>query len=518
MWLKQLVIQNLRSFEDSGPLNFSKGISLLIGANNSGKTTILRCIQGLQPIPPTQVAVQSYGMHNLRKDAARFQVKYVLDEVEAGRLAPKVKDPQLTYTVSGDSQSNGVELAVSPDAKISAAIALPNTEPFNWIYPYLSKRKPAAYDEKVSLANRLSITESDTHLYSKVDGITGDYDSPQCQKYFELCRAIFHFKILCYQVPDGKRAGLIRDPVNFQKNISVEEMGEGGKSLLGLIISLCIAEKKLFLIEEPENDIHPNALKPFLDLIKEKSLTNQFIISTHDNIVVKHLGSLPETRLFSLTMDLDVNRIPTSTAELVDNSTKGRIQILESLGYDLIDFELYSGYLILEESSAERIINDILIPNFCPKLARRLRTVSSGGVGNVYKRFDAFQSIFVFLHVTEPYKDKAWVIADGGPEGEATIKMIQDRFQSSWKKEHFLTFKKHDFEQYYPPKFAAEIEETLKIEDKQQKRIAKKKLFDAVLEWNAQDPKGAKDEWENSAEEVIKILKQIEGTLVPSPV
>ena len=41
-------------------------------------------------------------------------------------------------------------------------------------------------------------------------------------------------------------------------------MGEGVANIVGLLVDLCLAENKLFLIEEPENDIHPKALKGLL--------------------------------------------------------------------------------------------------------------------------------------------------------------------------------------------------------------------------------------------------------------
>jgi predicted ATPase len=34
-------------------------------------------------------------------------------------------------------------------------------------------------------------------------------------------------------------------------------MGEGVMNILGLIVHLAIAENRLFLVEEPENDVHP---------------------------------------------------------------------------------------------------------------------------------------------------------------------------------------------------------------------------------------------------------------------
>jgi len=63
-------------------------------------------------------------------------------------------------------------------------------------------------------------------------------------------------------------------------------MGEGLANIVALLSELAVNSGKLFLIEMPENDLHPQALKALLDLILESSKRNQFIISTHSNIVV----------------------------------------------------------------------------------------------------------------------------------------------------------------------------------------------------------------------------------------
>jgi predicted ATPase len=49
-------------------------------------------------------------------------------------------------------------------------------------------------------------------------------------------------------------------------------------------------------IEEPETDLHPRALHGLLDLIVQSAAehNNQFVISTHSNIVVRHLGGLDD--------------------------------------------------------------------------------------------------------------------------------------------------------------------------------------------------------------------------------
>jgi hypothetical protein len=105
-----------------------------------------------------------------------------------------------------------------------------------------------------------------------------------------------------------------------------------------------------------------------LNLIIKKSETNQFIITTHSNIVAKYLGSIPSAKLFRVTMNFDPVGIPTSECESIDNTPEARRSVLEELGYEMTDYDLWKGWLILEESTAEKIINDFLLPNFAPKL------------------------------------------------------------------------------------------------------------------------------------------------------
>ena len=51
MWLKNIQLKNCKSFVDSGVLEFSSGINLLVGPNNAGKSIIIRAISVLQPLP-----------------------------------------------------------------------------------------------------------------------------------------------------------------------------------------------------------------------------------------------------------------------------------------------------------------------------------------------------------------------------------------------------------------------------------------------------------------------------------
>jgi hypothetical protein len=84
-------------------------------------------------------------------------------------------------------------------------------------------------------------------------------------EYEELCKAMFGFRVSVHAAEDGRgqQAGI---PVGSFGYIPIESMGEGVSSQFGLITDLCIADGNLFLIEEPEDDIHPEGLKALLNV------------------------------------------------------------------------------------------------------------------------------------------------------------------------------------------------------------------------------------------------------------
>src|SRR5579863_1552240 len=61
MYLAQLDFEKIRSFSEPTSITFSKGINLLIGENNAGKSTILNIIQTLQVgvIGPSHISIEA---------------------------------------------------------------------------------------------------------------------------------------------------------------------------------------------------------------------------------------------------------------------------------------------------------------------------------------------------------------------------------------------------------------------------------------------------------------------------
>jgi len=293
-------------------------------------------------------------------------------------------------------------------------------------------------------------------------------------------------------------------------------MGAGVTQVVGLLADLALASNKIFVIEEPENDLHPAALRALLDLMTEASQRNQFLVSTHSNLVLRQLGSLSGSRIYQVDADQHGAWPPETTVTAVAAEPEARSKVLIQLGYELRDFEFFDGWLFLEEASAEGLIRDFLIPWFAPGLTGRVRTISTRGASRIKPTFEDFNRLVLFTHLEERYRNRAWVLIDGGEEGEEIVAALREAYGNAWHPDQFRTFRERYFEKYYPTHFQDRVEQALSEERVQQRRELKKALLKEVRDWIREEPGQAKDAFAESAAEVIDLLQEIEGQLASS--
>ncbi len=509
MWVSRLEINNIKSFEASGSIHLDRKMNILLGANNSGKSTIIRVLYLLQN-PAILTA------SDVRIDAPNASATITLENIDNTHVIGWVNSGLIpTAQITGNRGAGSLQVAmVNNNNTQRTNINIPAREPDNFIYPYLSKRKVQGYRREVHRVYVHEVADTLVDLVPKVDRLANKYYTRH-EEFEQACVDILGFPITTFQAEDnnGKQVGII---VNDYDNIPIEAMGEGVPNLLGLIVNLCMAKGKLFLIEELENDIHPRALKSLLELIISKAEDNQFVISTHSNIVARFLGSIPGSKIhyISLAPYTSHNRIPTALYREVGNSSQERRDVLEDLGYDVVDYDLAKGWLFLEESSAERIIREYLIPWFAPGLQGNIRTIAAQGNTDVEPRFNDFNRLFLFLHLEGIYKNRAWVIVDGDPGGQKIIDDLKQKYTpSGWEEEQFQIFSKEDFEEYYPADFQDEARLILQKPDGQHKQAEKKKLLYKMLDYIKDDEQKAREAFEQSAREVIDLLQSMEKLL-----
>ncbi len=500
MQVKSLTVTNLKSIR-SAQLELAQ-VTLLVGNNNTGKSALVRALHVMQQ------GGELTGQE-MRRGAVSGSIKIGLSDVTAGIFpsAPNnLGDVVLTANING-----GRTVDVGRGAPESAT-QINNIEPVNFIYPYLSHRKVAVYEEQIDEQRSREVRTNLSNLAPKVDRLM-DVHHLRHDEFQELVQSVIGLPLSAIASGMGKQVGMW---VSGTEWIPLTAMGDGVGQMLGLIVQLVLAKDKLFLIEELENDMHPEALKALLSVIQSRSNNNQFVLSTHSNIVVRYLGALPDTKIYSVESSIETEgdfKLPTATVCLVGNDVSSRTRLLASMGYELADFDLFDGWLILEESSAERIIRDHLVRWFAPALSR-VRTVAAQGVGDLDRTFNALEKLVLYTHLQERYRGRLLVIADGDEAGRDAVQRLASKY-TEWP-DAFITFSADDFEAYYPATFSARTAEVLATTGKQARREAKRQLLVEVLAYIETDDSIAKAAFAESAAEVIELLKGFSAKLGPA--
>lgn len=200
---------------------------------------------------------------------------------------------------------------------------------------------------------------------------------------------------------------------------------------------------------------------------------------------------------------------PLSTVSRLSDDPIIRLAALEDLGYELYDFGLFDGWMILEESSAETLIRAYLIPWFVPRLAR-VRTIAAQGTSDVEPRFRDLQRLMVFAHLEPVYKNRAIVIVDDDDAGRSTVARLRGTF-SDWASECFRSFPAEDFELFYPEPFRSDGVTALQVADPQVRRRNKRVVLEQVISWIEEDRDRAREALEESAGPVIEVLRSVDA-------
>ena len=497
MKLSELQIGGIRCFAEPMTINPHDKCNVFVGKNNSGKTTLLRSILTLQGFP--------FDNEDIRASyKGSSYIFYRFKDVKPGTTMNLNLEGHPNFSIVKILRSLGTAIP-SATKKIDHSVALfVGSRPSHCIVPFLAKRKATSFDQNVSLGPQSTITGTLSALYSRID-LLATAGHPDHEKFKQATQEIIGLPITTKASGAGKIAGFYIDRNNF---VQLERMGDGVSEMIALIVELCIEQDKIFILEEPETNLHPLGLKRLLGLVREASSSNQFFISTHSNIVVRELGDPKDGRVFRVARaDEDVSS--PSIVEEVDNTAQARTELLKELGYEFADLHLFEAWLFLEESSAERIIRDVLIPNFVPTLAGKLRTYSAGGVEKVEPSIDDFQRLMTFVHLSEVYHDRMFVRVDGDQRGQTVVEKLKTRFPRL-NDEHLAAFSLPQIEHYYPSVFADKVSAILGITDRKRKMLAKNELLTEVLGWTAQDLRATIPEWRSSAKELIELLRLIE--------
>lgn len=493
MWIRTAEIRNFKSIADSGPVELGR-VTVLIGANNAGKSAFIQALYSFQTgsaAPTDCVRAGSPGFSVALEVADAFDNPWHAEvNAENARVELSFGSGRQQVVIDGSHHTGQI----------------PQQEPNAYFYPQLAKRKVASYGRNVNASYARTIVPSWHNLVSRLQRLSNP-DFPGSHEYRSACEAILGFVVTVFPSEEGQQAGRYIDQYT---TIPLEHMGEGVSAVAGLLVDMASAKGRVFLIEEPENDLHPAALKHLLSLFLKAAEHNQIIVTTHSNIVLRYLGSHPDARIVKVASN-PADLPPLSRFESVTNTAEERLAVLRELGYELFDYDLYDAWLIFEESSAERIVRQYFVRWYTPSLVGRLRTLSAGGTGNVEPTFADFSRLFLYAHLQPSYSGRAWVLVDGDASGRSVTERLRTQFGDAWDADNFRCLSAASFEHYYPSPFSTEAARALAIPHGRPRQQAKSQLLSDVIAWIEEDEEAAKVAFAESGREIVGLLQEIQA-------
>lgn len=406
MYISKIKLQNFRRFRNI-EIRFNRGRNILVGDNESGKSSILQaidlCARG------SRHRVEDIGVETLLNvDAVRefmagdkrienlpklYIELYLSDIVDEG-----LEGNENSYNVS----ANGVRLAIEPDLSLSRQTlqvlqAQNSSFPFEFysiIFSTFSGESYNGYSKKVktvmldnsTIGNEYALNEYVSTIYgaalTQVEQLAIKHSYGNSKSGFkDGVLAPFNAKLpagYSFSVKNTGKNCLENDLTIEMGGVPISEKGTGVQCAVKTQLALSRAEEiPVILLEEPENHLsHLNMRKMIEDI--EKSQQAQLFISTHSDMI--------STRLDLRNCILMNSAEPARTVSLgfVDGGTANFF--MKAPDNNMLQFVL-AKKVILVEGDAEFILMDA----FCKRVLNQ--TLAERGIdviavdGKCFKRY-----------------------------------------------------------------------------------------------------------------------------------
>jgi AAA15 family ATPase/GTPase len=188
MWLKSIQLKNTKGFIDTGLLELSKGINVLVSANNAGKSTILRSAQFLQPTD----ASNKFFENSIRSGAQKREISFELAEPNREQL----NIPQ-NWNIQGwkpkfnhiGEPNRGEFTVLAPNGNFEAVRQQPichQNEPANFIYPYFSRRKTTQFNLQINKTNTEIAVDGNQDGKKLIEKLRKDFEKHWPPEHFKF--------------------------------------------------------------------------------------------------------------------------------------------------------------------------------------------------------------------------------------------------------------------------------------------------------------------------------------------
>lgn len=364
MTLSSLEIIGYRGFQTRQKLVLAQpngkeggGLTILTGANNSGKSSILECLRaksGSRPISFTA------GARNLQVD----EVEIVYKQGETHETIRSVS--------KGSSETK-------KDGRIETKVfVLPSRRAFN---PYFSKiiwSRDDYVDNSPLPAQRASTLN---HFESRLLNILNDPD-----EFNGLVGKVLGFSPH-WTIDQSDQGSYFLKFFNGDHSHSSDGMGEGIVSIFSIVDALYDSgDGDLIVIDEPELSLHPSLQKRLCALLLEFSARRQIVISTHSPYFVSLEALSAGATLARVNTGADgtkVHQLSPDAITAISKLAQGNLNNPHVLGLDARELFFQEDGIILTEGQEDVLLYPVVAGQLDRELPGSLFGWGAGGAHNI---------------------------------------------------------------------------------------------------------------------------------------
>lgn len=384
MFISKFRINNFKSFHDSGEINFTQGINIITGQNNSGKTALLQALsikfksdphRSSLTLPKPNINIDNTSKFDVEFSISKEEIEDIIFNKTNEIIIPDTENYKNFEGYNGREFLNKLEpnnLIVSNLYPVNGIIStymksFGKIDP-NKFYKFSANKvdNTLVYNstgqgttngifdsitrniiERIYIFNaeRLNIGKyafgNSSELMANASNLPQVLNMMQVNverfaKFNRYVNKIFPniYRISVRPVNSNELEIVVwnEDPKSEREDLLVRltECGTGLSQVLAILyIVLTAEEPKIILIDEPNSFLHPGASRKLIEILKEYP-QHQFILTTHSPTIIA--AANPKT------IHIVKNHNAQSTVTSLDiNEAKGQQSYLSEIGAKLSD-------------------------------------------------------------------------------------------------------------------------------------------------------------------------------------
>lgn len=439
MIIENVTLKNYKRISNINEPTFScnPDLNVLVGANNSGKTSIIQAIATvLQCLPDNQLDWQrslSYTLNSLGTIQLELQVKLSKKEWsdliqirasvdENAKLLFKEEIisslPNIPVMISSSIVLNNIpNFTLHPEFSLiidgSYFPTFPHLNSINWLVPRVQSvldhsstanyqalfGKPIYFDSTSSIEKQEQFisrnqlkgsTKGSANIRAKLYYLK--QDSPEQYNYIQ--------KELLDIFPELDTIDVILDEDNgvFQFTLSetmqfngntrnvkydVSDVGLGMQEFLVIASTVLFHEPSVVLMDEPDAHMHPSLVKQFVELLRKLSDRTQFFLTTHS---IPLIEAVDAEHIYLVEYNRETKGSLVRNLEHKDKI----IEVAESIGFEIPQFLRTispKAYVFIEGSSDKDLLLSFAQKGRYSEMVNgsSIQFIPMGGKGNRFK-------------------------------------------------------------------------------------------------------------------------------------